>query len=130
MLLGEFVQDFKAVRPYRDIMVRSAVNCKFSMEIKNRYPEVETLAGLIGQCDLWNDRIPAMIRGYFDDMANVLKTLKDILRPASPVSIVVANSCYQGIVVPTDALFSRIADITPLFRPVLSGVLRGPALLA
>jgi len=107
--LGDFITSFKDLRPMRDVMVRSAVNCMFNVEVENSYEEVEYLAYRLERAGVWNERIPAMLRGYYDDMAKVLKRIYSVTRKGAPVHIIVANSCYKEFIIPTDAIFCRIA---------------------
>jgi hypothetical protein len=51
-----------------------------------------------------------MIRGYFDDMTELFKKLERIMVHNSKCFIVVANSAYKGIVVPTDLLLADLAQ--------------------
>ena len=51
-----------------------------------------------------------MISGYFDDMTEVFKRLNRIMIPKSKCYIVVANSGYKGVLIPTDLLFAEIAE--------------------
>ena len=50
-----------------------------------------------------------MLRGYFDDMTEVLKRLYELLEKNNFCNIIVANSSYKGIIVPTDLLLADIA---------------------
>lgn len=45
-------------------------------------------------------------RGYFDDMQKLLNNIKKVLLPGAKCFIVVANSGYKGILVPTDMLIA------------------------
>ena len=49
------------------------------------------------------------LRGYFDDMRVLLADLKECLADGDKCFIVVANSGYKGILVPTDLLLADIA---------------------
>ena len=51
-----------------------------------------------------------MIRGYFDDMKEILQNIYRVSAENAKCYIVVANSCYRGILVPTDLLLSQIAE--------------------
>ena len=50
-----------------------------------------------------------MVRGYFDDMQRVLEEIYRASKRGAKCYIVVANSCYRGILVPTDLLLAKIA---------------------
>ena len=49
---------------------------------------------------LWDQRIPAMVGGYFSDLISVLANLGRILVPGAMVWLVVGDSSYAGVQVP------------------------------
>jgi len=108
--LGNFVNNYKDFENYRNNAMRSHVNSKFDHYIKNNIKEVKLISDLLSTFNLWNKNIPSMICGYFDDMYELLKKLKHILVPNAKCYIVVANSGYKGILVPTDLLIADIAN--------------------
>ena len=74
------------------------------------YPPLTALIEAIDQANLWNPRIPAMIRGYFDDMYLALAEQARVLKSGATLVCVVANSAYGGVPIPTDALLARIGQ--------------------
>jgi hypothetical protein len=107
--LGGFVEDYDGFAKYRDIALRSHVNSKFSLDIKNRNSQVDTIADFIGTYNIWNKNIPSMLRGYFDDMHEIIRRSYAVSRSGALCAIVVANSGYKGVVIPTDLLLADIA---------------------
>jgi hypothetical protein len=108
--LGWFVSDYDGFKKYRDIAMRSHVNASFNHEIKNYNDHVDTIAKMIGTYNIWNKNIPDMIRGYFDDTHELLRKMFDTFVGGASCYIVVANSGYKGILVPTDLLIAEIAE--------------------
>ena len=53
-------------------------------------------------------RVPALLRGYFSDMAEVLRRCRTVLVPGGQCCVVVGNSAYGGVIVPTDELIARL----------------------
>jgi site-specific DNA-methyltransferase (adenine-specific) len=53
-------------------------------------------------------RVPALLRGYFSDMARVLQHCRRVLVPGGECCVVVGNSAYGGVIIPTDALIARL----------------------
>ena len=53
--------------------MRSHVNSKFDHTIQNNITDVDTIANLISTYNIWNKNIPDMLRGYFDDMFEILQ---------------------------------------------------------
>ena len=65
---------------------------------------------LLRQQKLWTNRIPDMLNGYFADMEEVLRQIYDSLKEGGRCAIVVSNSAYAGIVIPTDVFLAKIAE--------------------
>jgi len=107
--LGGFVKTYKDFEQYRSIAMRSHVNSQFDHNIKNYQKEVDLIAEIISAFNIWNKNIPDMLRGYFDDTYDLLKNIKSVLVKDAKCYIVVANSGYKGILVPTDLLIAEIA---------------------
>lgn len=108
--IGGFVQSYDDFERFRSMALRSHVNSKFSHDFTNSNKDVDTVASLISSFNIWNKNIPDMIRGYFDDMELMIKNLSKILVDKAKCYIVVANSGYKGILVPTDLLLADIAE--------------------
>jgi DNA modification methylase len=109
MWMGRFVKSNADFSPYRSKALRSHVNSSFSHSIRNFNADVDLIASLLSCYNLWNKNIPYMIRGYFDDMTKLLKNIYYVSKPGAEVHIIVANSGYKGILVPTDLLLADIA---------------------
>jgi len=108
--MGGFVQNYSDFDKYRSIALRSHVNSSFSHEFINKNSNVEIIADLISTHNVWNKNIPDMIRGYFDDMEEILKNMSKVMIKGARAYIVVANSGYRGVLVPTDLLLAEIAE--------------------
>lgn len=113
--MGDFVLNYKDFKKYRDLAMRSHVNSQFVHVFENNNNKVDLIANLLACYNLWNKNIPDMVRGYFDDMENLLKKLHKLMVNNSKVYIIVANSGYKGILVPTDLLIVDIAERTGFF---------------
>lgn len=108
--LGGFVQTYNDFKKYRSMAMRSHVNSKFDHTINHKIDEVNTIAELISTFNIWNRNIPDMLRGYFDDTTKLLSAIKPLLAQNAKVFVVVANSGYKGILVPTDLLIALIGQ--------------------
>lgn len=73
-------------------------------------PLNDEILPLLKQQSLWTDRIPDMLNGYFADMEESLRQIYNALKPGGHCSIVVSNSAYAGIIVPTDVFLAMIAE--------------------
>ena len=59
---------------------------------------------------LWDKRIPKMLKLYFTDMYLLLKQCYVALKENGFCSIIVSNSAYGGIIIPTDLIIADIAE--------------------
>ena len=108
--MGDFVKSYDDFKLYRNMALRSHVNSTFDHYIENLNWKVNIVADLISCFNIWNKNIPDMIRGYFDDMIVVFEKLRHMMIEGAKCYIVVANSGYKGILVPTDLLLADIAE--------------------
>lgn len=74
-------------------------------------PELnDQIIPLLRQQKLWTNRIPDMLNGYFADIEEALRQIYDSLKNGGHCAIVVSNSAYAGIVIPTDVFLAMIAE--------------------
>jgi len=109
---GGFVNSKADQMEIRMNSVRSHVHFTWPDRYTDFYLEElnEVLIPLISVQKLWNPRIPLMLNGYFADMEEVLNQIYKLLKPNGSCAIVVSNSAYAGIIVPTDVLLAKIAE--------------------
>jgi DNA modification methylase len=111
LFLGKFVRSMDELRALRLRTLRSHTQVKwddpseeeFGPHFSPSYNEIKARTDA-----LWNRRIPAMIRAYFEDMRTVLRDLKRMAADDASVWIVVSTSAYAGVEIPVDLI---IADI-------------------
>lgn len=108
--MGDFVEDYKDFKVLRKKAIRSHVNGSVDPNIVNEHPMINWISDELKKFDLWDKKIPTMLKGYFDDMAEVLKLCYQLLDEEGNCAIVVANSSYKGFVVPTDLILAEIAS--------------------
>ncbi|HOE38201.1 MAG TPA: hypothetical protein PLG05_01410 [Bacteroidales bacterium] len=108
--LGNFVQNKEQFKQLRQTGLRSNTNSLNKKPISYYNQEVETLINLFNEEKLWSKQIPNVIRGYFDDMHTLLKKLFIQTEKNGYVGIVVGNSAYSGVIIPTDVLIASIAQ--------------------
>lgn len=105
----QFVNEFEELKQVRHSLLRSHIESRDAPTHDVHHPAVlEILDNLAGQ-DLNNPRIPVMIRGYFEDMNQVLKQLAQVCRPGARIALVVANARFHGELIPVDLLLSELA---------------------
>lgn len=82
----------------------------FAMAPRTSTTLKEVLSDLeAARSELWNRRIPDMVGGYFADMAAVLAKLADAVVSGGACHIVVGDSQYSGIAVPTATILAELA---------------------
>lgn len=107
--LGGFVKSYNELRCERKLAIRSNTNADLSKPVEN-YDQLETIVNLINGQDIWNKNIPSLIRGYFTDMDKTLQEIFKVTKNQGRCIIIVGNSAYGGILVPTDLLLAKIAE--------------------
>lgn len=94
----------------------------YDKQLESDYPVVEALCNeintaipvkenLLGKRDGRTRLMPNMLRGYFQDMGDVLKQLFAALDVGGLCYIVVDQSAYVGVIVPTDVILAHIAEL-------------------
>jgi DNA modification methylase len=83
---------------------------------KVNYPDVEELKVAINYLEsdevkLWNINIPNMVRGYFNDMQNLLLDLKPKLKKNAMLYINVSNSSYSNHIIEVDLIIAKAAEL-------------------
>lgn len=103
------------IRAYPDIRSLTAMGVRSRTEsllnpVNDPYPPViEDLVGLMDPAELWSPQLPDVVRGYFADMQRTLTSLTHVVRKKGRCVIVVGNSAYASILIPSDLLLARIA---------------------
>lgn len=107
--LGGFVTDKEEFRLLRNTGFRSNTNSLNHKPIIYRNEHLENLISLFDSEKFWNNKIPNVVRGYFDDMHTLLNKLYQQTTKGGYVGIVVGNSAYSGVIIPSDVLIADIA---------------------
>ena len=107
--LGDFVNSHKDLRSLRISGFRSNTNALDNKVVTYKNEHLENLIWLFDPKNLWNKKIPSVVRGYFDDMHTLLIKLYQRTCRRGFVGIVIGNSAYSGVIIPTDLLIAEIA---------------------
>jgi len=110
--MGDFVKEYSDLKKLRQRGIRSHLNgYKIDQDNnKSLIPELALLINELKQVKLWDNRIPIMVKSYFDDMFIALDKIYKVLKRGGFCCIIVSNSAYGGIIVPTDLLLARYAE--------------------
>ena len=108
---GDFVNEYSDLKLLRNSSLRSHLNGLLEQEKINSHDDL--LNSFIEKIDvdnLWSKKIPSMLSGYFSDMKNILQQSYELLKPGGFCSIVVGNSSYGGVIIPTDLILANYAE--------------------
>lgn len=109
----EFIEARKsAIRNYRkgygyDLVSNNKYVNQLCEAIRERIPAKEARTGVT---DNRSRLVPNLLVGYFEDMEKTLKAFSDSMPKGSYCYIVVDQSAYLGVVIPTDLILADIAD--------------------
>ena len=71
--------------------------------------EIKSYIIKINQKKLWSNKITEMIKNYFFEMNSLLGELYKLINKNGKCVIVVGNSSYGNIAIPTDKILEKIA---------------------
>lgn len=105
---GDFIKNYNELQVLRESTISSHLNqtLRERKKLNNQYVDIFSRA--VSAKKLWDKRIPLMIKGYFEDMWLVLKGIYPLLTLNGHCIIVVGNSAYGNIVIPTDLILGNI----------------------
>ncbi|MBI5027165.1 MAG: hypothetical protein HZC12_10665 [Nitrospirae bacterium] len=98
----------------RHSLLRSHIESKIHNGKELSIPAIDEILRNLNEKDLNNERIPIMIKGYFEDMNLVIKQVSRYLKPGGIVALVVANARFEGEMIPTDIILSELAELNGL----------------
>lgn len=110
---GDFVKEYSDLKKLRLKSLRSHLN---GVDLNTENVELKTidflenLIPMIEEKELWSKKIPSMLRCYFHDMFTLLEDCYRVLEDDGFCSIIVSNSAYGGIIVPTDLILADYAE--------------------
>lgn len=107
--MGDFVKSYSDLKVLRQRSIRSHLNRELGNPTYHN-SALEEIISYISDKKLWDKKIPLMLRGYFEDMYQVFKAHLSVLKDGGKIVVVVGNSAYGGVVIPTDLIFCEIAE--------------------
>jgi hypothetical protein len=126
LFLGDFINTPDDLLRLRKRTLRSHINLPNIFNPKRSFGFVyeSLIAKIINQkSNLWSPKIPAMIEAYFEDMEFVLKNLRSKASKKAQLWLIVANSAYADVEIPTDLILAEIGGRTNWYLKEI-GVLR------
>jgi hypothetical protein len=108
----DLVSSYDDVRKLRNKTIKSHVQVRWEdndilniSSLKKSYNEI-----LEHKDDFWNNSIPNMIIGYFNDMDLIFKLFNQQMIKDGKIYFNIANSAYYGVNIPTDEIIAEIAE--------------------
>jgi hypothetical protein len=93
--------------------VRSHVQAKWKKPLKSDFGMLyqQSINHVLKNKDsLMNPKIPLMIQAYFEDMYNILESLKHKAEKDAQLWLVVSNSAYADMEIPVDLIIGDIGS--------------------
>lgn len=113
----DLVRDYKEFKMLRARTLRSHNLWNWEPTELWKHELLKEVIRQVRERRLWTRIIPTMIQGYFDDMFLSMENISRTMKNNSYCVIVVGNSSYGNVPIPTDLLLARIAkdvDLMPV----------------
>jgi len=105
----DFIKNYSEFKALRARTLRSHNLWKWESTKVWQNALLDQIIDGVEQQELWTKVLPVMIQGYFDDMFRSFENLNDAMERNAHCVVVVGNSCYGNIPIPTDLLLSKAA---------------------
>lgn len=109
----ELIKNYEELRELRGRTLRSHVQVRYGeLQPIDNGRLITCLKDMREQKDVasWNSDILNMICGYFEDMQELFRNFRRVMRKGGKIYFNVANSAYFGVEVPVDLIVSDIAE--------------------
>lgn len=106
--LGGFVESYEDMKLIRTDSLSSHLNKKYVEDTNFYNSYVAHFTSLLKKKKLWDKRINLMVTEYFHDMRDVMMGIYELLEDGAKCIIVVGNSAYGSIAIPTDLILGKI----------------------
>jgi DNA modification methylase len=108
--IGEFVKSYEELRGLRKAALTSNLNAnlKKKSKIVTSSKVLIPILDYLNNTKLWDNKIPKMLNAYFSEMEQLLSELFNKTKEGGYCVIVVGNSSYGGLSIPTDIILSEI----------------------
>jgi hypothetical protein len=104
---GNFVNSYAELQKLRKASLRSHLNADLNRPVEP-LESLEKLIGLMDQnASSWRMGVPDLVRGYFHDLGIVLRQCRQVA-PSGRCYVVVGNSAFAGVIIPTDVLTAMV----------------------
>lgn len=107
---GGFVSEYSDLKKLRNASLHSHLNGNLNLEVQEKSQILQELLEDLQQKQLWDKKIPQMLRLYYDDMFQVLEESYQVLDDQGFCCIVIGNSAYGGLIFPADLILAEYAE--------------------
>lgn len=110
--VGEFIKTYKELSEKRKTALTSNLNANLKKDFNgsHRTNLLDDIITYLSKKELWDKRIPKMLDTYFYDMHLLLKELYKKTKKGGYCVIVVGNSAYGYLAIPTDILLGQVGE--------------------
>jgi hypothetical protein len=124
--LGDFFKSVDDQKIFRNASVRSHVHSSWPERYELFKNDIidGPVRELLQAQELWSQKIPDMLSGYFKDIGRLLSLLHPKFSSGARIGFVVGNSFYGGIPIATDILIAQMGEKLG-YKPVCIDVYRG-----
>ncbi|MHA2245925.1 MAG: hypothetical protein ACXADY_13260 [Candidatus Hodarchaeales archaeon] len=106
----DFVNSKEDFYKLKKVFSRSFLGSLKDNRIIEVSPTIVNLAEKVNQAKPFNKKVPAMITAYFKDMEITFRNLKNILEPGAKIAVVIGDSCFSNVHIPTDILLCELIE--------------------
>lgn len=104
---GNFVNSYGELNQLRKASLRSHLNADFKRPTAALEPIDDLIALMDRDASSWRMGVADLMRGYFHDIRLVLQQCREVM-PKGRCHVVVGNSAFAGVIVPTDVLTAMV----------------------
>jgi DNA modification methylase len=105
---GGFVNSYDELNALRKTSMRSHLGADLT-QATTTVPDLESVIEAMDQNSYAvGMRVPSLLRGYFEDVRQVLTESRRVTKADGHTYVVVGNSAYAGAIVPTDSLIAQV----------------------
>lgn len=104
---GNFVNSYNDLNLLRKASLRSHLAANFKRPTNFLAPLERLIALMDKEASSWRMGVAELVRGYFHDIGIVLQQCRQVM-PAGKCHVVVGNSAFAGVIIPTDVLTAMV----------------------
>jgi len=110
--VGEFVTSYEQLRHKRKTAITSNLNANVTKNVSEQHKTelLDNILNYLSGKELWDKKIVKMLNVYFNDMLLVLQKIYKNTQKGGYCVIVVGNSAYGNLAIPTDLILGQMGQ--------------------